>query len=164
MRNALINERIRMSTSSIQLPQVRQAIKPRGRRNTPAIIVGLVSLVIVVLVAAFGGPAQVGTTLVTGGMWALMSIGLALIFGVMNIPHFAHGESFMVGSYTGWFVFTPLSAYLGKHPSPVMSVVGPFIAMFGAALVGVVLGIIIDRTIFSALRHRTKEGWVMNTF
>ncbi|MGE5602586.1 MAG: branched-chain amino acid ABC transporter permease [Nitrososphaerales archaeon] len=151
-------------SSSIHLPQVRQSIKPRGRRNTPALAVGALSLVIFVLIAIQGGPAQMGTTLVTGGMWALMAVGLALIFGVMNIPHFAHGESFMVGSYTAWFVFTPLSNYLAKNPSPVMTAVAPFIAMFGAAAVGVVMGILIDRTIFSALRHRTKEGWVMNAF
>lgn len=151
-------------SSSIHLPRVRQAIQPRGRRNTPALIVGALSLVILVLIAIQGGPAQLATTLVTGGMWALMAIGLALIFGVMNIPHFAHGESFMVGAYIGWFVFTPLSNYLAKNPSPVLSAVAPFIAMFGAALVGAVMGIIVERTIFSALRHRTKEGWVMNAF
>ena len=151
-------------SSSIHLPQVRQAIRPRGRRNTPALIVGALSLVILVLIAIQGGPAQLGTTLVTGGMWALMAIGLALIFGVMNIPHFAHGESFMVGAYVGWFVFTPLNNYLAKNPNPVLSAIAPFIAMLGAALVGVVLGFIIERTLFSALRRRTKEGWVMNTF
>ncbi len=151
-------------SSSIHLPQVRQAIRPRGRRNTPALIVGALSLVILVLIAIQGGPAQLGTTLVTGGMWALMAIGLALIFGVMNIPHFAHGESFMVGAYVGWFVFTPLNNYLAKNPNPVLSAIAPFIAMLGAALVGVVLGFIIERTLFSALRRRTKEGWVMNAF
>ncbi len=153
-----------MSSSSIHLPQVRQTIKPKGRRNTPALLIGALSLVILVLVAIQGGPAQLGTTLVTGGMWALMAIGLALIFGVMNISHFAHGESFMVGSYTAWFIFTPLSNYLAKNPNPVISAIAPFIAMLGAMIVGVGLGILIDRTIFSALRHRSKEGWVMNTF
>jgi len=27
-----------------------------------------------------------------GGLYALMAVGLSLVFGVMNIPHFAHGE------------------------------------------------------------------------
>ncbi len=153
-----------MSSSSIHLPQVRQTIKPRGRRNTPALAVGALSLVILVLIAIQGGPAQLGTTLVTGGMWALMAVGLALIFGVMNIPHFAHGESFMVGAYIAWVVFTPLNNYLAKHPNPILSAVAPFVGMLGAALVGAVLGVIIERPIFTALRHRTKEGWVMNTF
>jgi branched-chain amino acid transport system permease protein len=151
-------------SSSIHLPQVRQAIKPRGRRNTPAIVVGALSLVILVLIYWQGGAAQLGTTLVTGGMWALMAVGLALVFGVMNIPHFAHGESFMIGSYTAWFVFTPISKYIASHPSPILSVIGPFIAMGAAALVGTLAGLLIERTIFASLRHRTKEGWVMNAF
>ena len=153
-----------MSSSSIHLPQVRQAIKPKGRRNTPAIVVGVFSLVILLLIAVKGGPAQLITTLVTGGMWALMSVGLALIFGVMNIPHFAHGESFMVGSYTAWFVFTPINAYLQKNPNQVLAVLAPFIAMGAAAIIGGAVGVLLERTIFSALRHRTKEGWVMNAF
>lgn len=153
-----------MSSSSIHLPQVRQAIKPKGRRNTPAIVVGILSLIIAVLVAIKGGPAQVGTTLVTGGMWALMSIGLALIFGVMNIPHFAHGESFMVGSYVGWFVFTPINHYLQQNPNQVLSALAPFLAMGAAAIIGALMGVLIERTLFASLRHRTKEGWVMNAF
>jgi len=149
---------------SIHLPQVRQAFKPRGSRNTAAIVVGVVSLAILVLVAVGGGPAQVGTTLVTGGMWALMAIGLSLIFGVMNIPHFAHGESFMVGSYSAWFVFTPISNHLATNPNRFLSAVAPFIAMGAAAAVGALVGVLLERTLFAALRHRTKEGWVMNAF
>ncbi len=153
-----------MSSRSIHLPQVRQAIRPRGRRNTPALAVGALSLVILVMIAIQGGAAQLATTLVTGGMWALMAVGLALIFGVMNISHFAHGESFMVGAFAAWVVFTPLSSLAAKNTSPILGMVAPFIAMLGAALVGAALGFIIERTIFAALRHRTKEGWVMNTF
>lgn len=151
-------------SSSIHLPQVRQTVRPRSRRNTPALIVGALSLVILVLIGIEGGTAQLATTLVTGGMWALMSVGLALIFGVMNIPHFAHGESFMVGAYTGWFVFTPISNYLMKNPNQVLKAVAPFIGMLAAATIGAVMGILIERTVFAALRHRTKEGWVMNAF
>lgn len=57
-----------MSTSTIQLPRVRQAIKPSSRRNTPAVVVGVLSLVIAVLIGVIGGPAQLITTLVTGGI------------------------------------------------------------------------------------------------
>lgn len=151
-------------SSSIHLPPVRQSIGSRRRRNTPALIVGALSLVILVLIGVEGGTAQLATTLVTGGMWALMSVGLALIFGVMNIPHFAHGESFMVGAYTGWFVFTPISNYLVKNPNQFLRAVAPIIAMLAAAVIGAVMGVLIERTIFAALRHRTKEGWVMNAF
>ena len=58
-----------------------------------------VILTVVVAVAATldrGGYVLVNTV-VTGGMLALVAMGLALVFGVMNIPMFAHGEYFMIG-------------------------------------------------------------------
>jgi len=139
-------------------------IKPSSHKNTPAWVVGLLSLAVAVLIGVKGGPAQLVTTLVTGGMWALMSVGLALIFGVMNIPHFARGESFMVGAFVAWAVFTPLNGYLQQHPSRFLSTVAPFAGIIVAAIVGAAMGVVIERVIFATLRHRTKEGWVMNAF
>lgn len=40
---------------------------------------------------------------VASGFFALTAVGLVLIFGVMGIVNFAHGELFMVGAYTVWF-------------------------------------------------------------
>src|SRR5512138_1666085 len=58
------------------------------------------------------GPFLLTNTAVTGGMLAVVSIGLALVFGVMNISQFAHGEYFMIGTLVAYFTFTPLSAYV----------------------------------------------------
>ena len=62
------------------------------------------------------GPYIIVNTIVTGGMWALMSMGLALVFGVMNIPNFALGEFYMVGAMTSYFVFTPGRVKLKTAP------------------------------------------------
>ena len=40
-----------------------------------------------------------------GSLYALMAVGLSLVFGVMNIPQFAHGEFFMLGAYFAYFAF-----------------------------------------------------------
>ncbi len=55
------------------------------------------------------------TGLLTGGLYALIGMGLALIFGVMRIVNFAHGAFLMVGMYVAYFVCTWLhvSPYLG---------------------------------------------------
>jgi branched-chain amino acid transport system permease protein len=111
-----------------------------------------------------GGPAQIFNTFVVGGMWALLAVGLALVFGVMNIPHFAHGESFMVGSYVAYFVYTPLLEALGEHPDPFLKNIAPFAGIIAAGIAGALLGIFLERLIFAPLRHRTRSGWVMNTF
>ena len=44
--------------------------------------------------------------LVASGFSALMAVGLVLIFGVMGIVNFAHGELFMVGSYSVWYLYS----------------------------------------------------------
>jgi branched-chain amino acid transport system permease protein len=128
------------------------------------VIVLAASLVLTVAVFVTGGSAQIINTIVTGGMWALLAAGLALVLGVMNIPHFAHGESFMVGAYVAFFVFTPLAHYLSDHPNPFLSAVAPFVGFVAAAVVGLAMGAIIERLVFHPLRKRSREGWVMNTF
>jgi branched-chain amino acid transport system permease protein len=131
----------------------------------PATIVLLGTLALVVALGAVGGPSQVINSVVTGGMWALMAVGLALVFGVMNVPQFAHGESFMVGAYAAYFVFNPINQGLQENPNPFLAAIAPFVGIFAAGVVGAVLGVILERVLFYPLRLRSKAGeWVMNAF
>ncbi len=145
-------------------PLMRSTVWTKIGQNLTAFIVIGSSIAAGVALAVLAGPAQLINSVVTGGMWALMSVGLALVFGVMNIPHFAHGESFMVGAYVAYFVFNPLHRYLKTHPSHLLSITAPFIAIFAATIAGFVLGVLIEKLVFYPLRKRTKAQWVMNTF
>ncbi len=151
-------------TISNEATKVLPVWASRLLKNKPATIVLTLSFVLAVAIWIAGGPSQIVDTIVTGGMWSLLAGGLALVLGVMNIPHFAHGESFMVGAYAAFFTFTPLSNYLFDHPNPVLSAVAPFAGFLVAAVVGLILGAGIERLIFHPLRKRSREGWVMNTF
>src|SRR6056297_477134 len=86
--------------------------------NLSASIVIAATIVLTIVVGTVAGPSQILNSIITGGMWALLAVGLALVFGVMNVPHFAHGESFMVGAYVAYFVFTPIREWLMENPSP----------------------------------------------
>ncbi len=110
------------------------------------------------------GPYIIVNTIVTGGMWALMSMGLALVFGVMNIPHFAMGELFMTGGLVAFFVVTPLNDYLSKHPNPFISGIAPLAAICAAAIGGYLVGVLSEWIVFRPLRKRSREQWIMNTF
>jgi branched-chain amino acid transport system permease protein len=46
--------------------------------------------------------------ILTGGVYALAGIGMSLVFGVMNISNFAHGDLMMLGMYLAYFAFTLL--------------------------------------------------------
>ena len=46
---------------------------------------------------------QILNGLVFGMIIALVASGLTLIFGIMDVVNFAHGEFYMVGAYMGWF-------------------------------------------------------------
>lgn len=126
------------------------------------------SIVITILVAVFAainsGPYLIVNTVVTGGMLALVATGLTLMLGVLNIAMFAHGEFFMIGSLTAYYVFTPISNYIGEHPESFMAVIGPLIAIVGAAIVGALSGIVAEKMVFGPLRRRSTDNWVMNSF
>ncbi|WP_206078289.1 ABC transporter permease [Poseidonocella sp. HB161398] len=51
--------------------------------------------------------------LVIGSIYALMAVGLALIFGVANLINFAHGAVFTVGAYIGWTCLVGIGLPLG---------------------------------------------------
>lgn len=71
--------------------------------------------------------------LVNGSFYAMLSLGLAVIFGLLNVINFAHGALYMMGAFTAWMGLT----YFGLNYW-VMLVVGPL-------LVGL-FGIVIERT------------------
>ncbi len=65
-----------------------------------------------------------------GGVYALIGIGLTIIFGVMRVINFAHGEIMMVGMYMTYFLFT----LLGIDPFVSVLVTIPLMFVFGAIL------------------------------
>jgi len=52
------------------------------------------------------------TGLLIGGVYALMSVGLALIFGIMKVVNFAQGDFMMLGMFVTYFLYV----WLGLHP------------------------------------------------
>ena len=52
--------------------------------------------------------AQLLVGLVNGSFYALLSLGLAIIFGLLRVINFSHGALYMVGAFTGWFLTVQL--------------------------------------------------------
>jgi branched-chain amino acid transport system permease protein len=124
----------------------------------------LATVVIAILATLDRGGYLLVNTIVTGGMTALVAMGLALTLGVLNIPMFAHGEFFMIGTLVAYYVFTPISAYISTHPESFLVFWGPMITIVAALVVGALAGVVTELVIFRQLRKRSRENWVMNAF
>jgi branched-chain amino acid transport system permease protein len=67
--------------------------------------------------------------LITGGMYALVAIGLNVQYGLMRVMNIAHGEFLMVGAYLAW------AAYATLRLSPLLALPAIFAALFAVGLV-----------------------------
>jgi branched-chain amino acid transport system permease protein len=68
--------------------------------------------------------------LTNGAIYALVAVGLTLVFGVMRIVNFAHGEFLMLAMYGGYLAFT----YLGFDPIVSVLLVAPVLMLCGLGL------------------------------
>jgi branched-chain amino acid transport system permease protein len=76
--------------------------------------------------------------LVNGSFYAMLSLGLAVIFGLLGIVNFAHGALYMIGAYVAWLLMEKW-------------VVGFWWALLLAPLVVGALGVVIERTMLQHL-------------
>jgi branched-chain amino acid transport system permease protein len=79
--------------------------------------------------------------LLIGSVYALMSIGLTLIFGVLRVVNFAHGEFLMIAMYGTW----AFSRLLGVNPYFATVAVVPAMFLFGALVYRLVIGAALAR-------------------
>lgn len=143
----------------------KKSIRARISRNMSLANISVIATIVIAVLAALdrGGYLLVNT-MINGGMIALVAMGLALTLGVLNIPMFAHGEFFMIGTLVAYFVFTPISSYITAHPDSFMVLWGPVVTILAAAVVGAFAGVVVELSIFRPLRKRSRENWVMNAF
>ncbi len=99
----------------------------------------------------FFGQLVAGLTL--GSLYALLALGYSMVYGILKLLNFAHGEVFMIGSYIGYFVLTAL----GGAVSPSIPVALVIILMFIAGMLGSgLLGVAIERFAYRPLRRAAR--------
>jgi branched-chain amino acid transport system permease protein len=97
---------------------------------------------------------QVLLGLINGAFYALLSLGLAIIFGMLNIINFAHGALFMLGAFAAWMLLSP-NVWLHMI-SPGLSVpawlaLGYWPALIVAPVIVGAFGLLLEKTIISPL-------------
>ncbi len=83
---------------------------------------------------------QLVNALALGGVYALVALGLTLVYGVMRVPNFAHGGLYMLGAYFAYAALTSLG-------------VGYVLALLIAAALVALLAALMERFIFYPLRN-----------
>jgi branched-chain amino acid transport system permease protein len=92
-----------------------------------------------------------GVTL--GSVYALIALGYSMVYGILKLLNFAHGEVYMMGAFIGYFVLTGL----GGASSPMLPVAPVLILMFLAAMLGAgLLGVVIERFAYRPLRNAPR--------
>jgi branched-chain amino acid transport system permease protein len=95
--------------------------------------------------------AQLLVGLINGAFYAMLSLGLAVIFGLLNIINFAHGAQYMLGAFCAWFLLNALG--LGYWP-----------ALLIAPIVVGTVGIAIERLLLRHIRGLDHLYGLLLTF
>ncbi|AZI44746.1 branched-chain amino acid ABC transporter permease (plasmid) [Deinococcus psychrotolerans] len=88
--------------------------------------------------------------LLTGGIYALIGTGLSLIFGVMRVINFAHGDFLAVGMFIALFLFQRLH-------------LDPYLSLLIAAPIGFGLGYLVQRFLLARLGDRLESSSMLAT-
>jgi branched-chain amino acid transport system permease protein len=89
----------------------------------------------------------------TGFLYALIALGYSMVYGVLKLLNFAHGDLYMVGAYIGYYVLQGFGGPTALSiPAPLLVAI-----MFAAAAIGAgVLGVLIERFAYRPLRNAPR--------
>ena len=90
--------------------------------------------------------------LVLGSMYALVALGYTMVYGVLNLINFAHGEILMIGAMTGWTLLQLIQKFMPQLPGMVQLI----IAIVGAIPVCVIVSVLIERIAYRRLRDAPR--------
>jgi branched-chain amino acid transport system permease protein len=87
-----------------------------------------------------------------GSIYALIALGYTMVYGILKLINFAHGDIFMIGSFVGFYVGNALTKAAGGTSSPVNAA----IVMITAMLICGLLGYLNERIAYRPLRNAPR--------
>ncbi len=104
-------------------------------------------------------PQQLINGLTLGAVYALIAIGYTMVYGILGMLNFAHGEIYMIGGFTGWWVLHLLS----RQHEVVMNA-GVVIGLMIVAAMGVsaFVGILTQRFAYRPLRNAPRINLLLS--
>ena len=91
-----------------------------------------------------------------GSIYALIALGYTMVYGILRMINFAHGDIFMTGSFGGYFAAVALDQLGWLNRSPFMSIISIIIMMLAGMLVATVLAVLVERLAYRPLRNAPR--------
>ena len=95
---------------------------------------------------------QIINGLVLGSMYALVALGYTMVYGIINLINFAHGEVLMVGALTSWSIIGLMQDTMPGTPGWIILI----IAMIISCIVAATLNFVIEKVAYRPLRNSPK--------
>ena len=118
-----------------------------------------VSLVVAYALMVIGAGAlaqeQFINALTIGAIYALIALGYTMVYGIIELINFAHGEIFMVGSFVSWWLLTTLG-FTGAIQDPVLLIEVLVLSFTVSMVVMGVVGVVIERLAYRPLRNAPR--------
>ena len=93
---------------------------------------------------------QIINGLTIGSIYALIALGYTMVYGILRLINFAHGDVYMLGAYSGYF----LAHWLGFAAEP--SVLGLAVTLIGSMVAAALLGMAIERFAYRPVRKYAR--------
>ena len=107
--------------------------------------------------------AQVINGVIFGLIYALIALGLTLVFSIMRVVNFSHGEFYMLGGYA-LYALTAGAVTLFSIPLVLPTIVGLPLAMVAVAIFGILVERGLLRPVYTARMDRPEEYAIILTF
>jgi branched-chain amino acid transport system permease protein len=95
---------------------------------------------------------QIINGLVLGSMYALVALGYTMVYGIINLINFAHGEVLMVGALTSWAIITNAQEAIPGIPGWLLLL----LALIISCVVAAALNFVIEKVAYRPLRNSPK--------
>ncbi len=93
---------------------------------------------------------------VQGGIYALVALGYTMVYGIMKMINFAHGEIFMIGIFTGYFTAEVLDDMGILNAGPLGSLFSILLMVLLAATVSTLVSLAVERVAYRPLRNSPR--------
>src|SRR6187397_1145225 len=86
-----------------------------------------------------------------GSIYALIALGYTMVYGVLRLINFAHGDVYMIGAFVGYYI-----ARFAGHGSNESSLAYALTVMLAAMMICAVLGLLIERFAYRPVRQASR--------